>query len=119
MPYKDPEKAKEYCRQFRIKKYDKEKEKIKSQTYHKNNPHKMKIRNWKHRGIKLKDNEDWDSIYLFYITCENCELCDRKLTDGNPTTSTTRCLDHDHETGFIRNIICHKCNILRDVYEQI
>jgi len=78
--------------------------------YRQLNPHQGKIQEWKRRGVKLKPNEDWISVYLFYKTCENCELCNVKLTDEKKNSSTRRCLDHDHSNGFIRNILCIPCN---------
>lgn len=127
MGWKNKDRHKEYCKEY----YQKNKEKLKAdkvkyrqenkkqvyQTnlkYNSENPHINKISMWKGRGVKLRPGEDWDSIYLFYITCENCELCNRVLTDENYCSSTHRTLDHEHETGFIRNILCHKCNVLRD-----
>lgn len=101
---KNKEKLQKYAEEN--KEYYKEKEK----EYHKNNPHKKKIRGWKGRGIKLREGEDWDSIYLYYITCEECESCGVELTDEKLNTTTRRCLDHDHSTGFIRDVLCHTCN---------
>jgi len=77
-------------------------------------PHRKVIAQWKYRGMKLKPNEDWDSIYLYYITCEDCESCGIELTDDKKITVTRRCLDHDHSTGFIRNVLCHSCNCKRE-----
>lgn len=92
------------------KEYNNEnKDKIK--TYQERNPDKLKIADWKRNGMKLKPNEDWESIYLFYITCEECEECGVKLTNGQKSNS--RNLDHDHDTGFIRNVLCFGCNIRR------
>tara|TARA_R110001599_G_scaffold10397_1_gene51378 strand:+ start:2469 stop:2744 length:276 start_codon:yes stop_codon:yes gene_type:complete len=78
------------------------------QQYRRENPAMYIIAKWKNRGIKLKPNEDWESVYLFYITCENCEECAIELASGRGATS--RCLDHDHTTGFIRNVLCISCN---------
>ena len=106
MPYKDPEKRKEYYKKWR----DNNKEYI----YEKNKKYvngEGKCINmcskWRSLGIKLKDNEDWESVYLFYITCENCEEC------GCDLGLVKRCLDHDHSTGFIRDVLCNRCNVIR------
>ena len=113
---------KEYMKKY----YEENKETIKKQKkeyyeqkkeydkkYNQENPLKCKKSSWISRGMKLREGEDWESVYLFYITCEECEECNCKLTDEKNNTSTRRNLDHDHETGFIRNILCHSCNIRR------
>jgi len=67
--------------------------------------HKTKTKSsWKNKGM-IFTPEEFEDIYEKYIYSTNCELCDALF----PNTRD-RCLDHDHETGKIRNIVCQKCN---------
>jgi len=60
--------------------------------------------NWKRSGMIFTPDE-FEEIYNKYIYSTNCELCDVLFPN-----SRNRCLDHCHETGKIRNIVCNKCN---------
>ncbi len=93
--------------------WEKNKEEIinRRQEYIKSIPHlKSKtISRWKDRGII--DN-DYDKLYDYYINCNNCEKCNIELCSGN-MGSNKRCLDHDHETGLFRYVLCNTCNYER------
>jgi len=67
--------------------------------------HKRKtIYDWKRRGL-IETDEMILEIYEGCIRAKNCELC------GNPfKNSRDRQMDHCHETGKFRNIVCRKCN---------
>lgn len=66
-----------------------------------------RISKWKFTGVKC---DNWDVLYENYINCKKCENCGIELTEDKRITPTTRCLDHDHETGKFRNVLCHSCN---------
>ena len=57
---------------------------------------------WKIRG--LTDN-DFDYIYNLYINTARCWVCSHDFS------KYWKCMDHNHETGEFRQILCHNCNI--------
>ena len=62
---------------------------------------------WK---CRFKVKGDLDEIYDIWINATNCGYCGVILTDDKRQKSTTRCLDHNHITGYMREISCHACN---------
>ena len=103
MPYKDPEKTKEYAKRWREEK---------QKEYHKNYRKSAKgqksttISGWKYAGLI---SDDYDSIYDRYINTTECDCCKKPIKEGKGS----RVMDHCHETKKFRNILCHNCNILR------
>ncbi len=94
-----------------MKKYKKDnKEKIKEkqkkydQTYQ-NIPEIKKSRiiyNWKYKGL-IHDN--YSELYDKYIETTCCEVCKYVFDKSN-----FRCMDHCHDTGLFRQILCNSCN---------
>ena len=139
MPYNDPEKAKEARQKWYLKNKHKHAENCKrweeenkqhrqerrKEWYENNKEQKLnktkerdntdegkryrRIKNWKKQGII---HDDFDTIYDIYINTKECDVCKVKLTEERG--KNCRNLDHDHETGYIRGILCKNCN-LKDV----
>mgnify|MGYP003653588059 CR=1 FL=1 len=99
------EKNAEYQREYKennkeqIAEYQREYHKIFNQT-----PAGKKawiMSNWRRRGVVNVNDE----MYERYLNTTKCECCLKEFS-----CSTDRCLDHNHETGEFRWVICRSCN---------
>jgi|TARA_R110001583_G_scaffold12797_8_gene56355 hypothetical protein len=108
---KRSENPEKYAAQSR-KYYQKNKEMcaMKQMIRDKSRHYEKTIISWQAQGIKLRSDEDWLSVYLHYITLEECSNCAIELKNGCNLDS--RNLDHSHETCFIRDVMCSNCNRL-------
>jgi len=102
MPYKD----KDYMKKYR----EKNKESIKQQKREYNQTPQGKkcktIGDWKHLGLKLY-GYTYDEVYEYFQSIHNCEVCNVKL---NTNIKTQKCMDHCHDTGCFRWVLCRSCN---------
>ena len=62
------------------------------------------IYKWKKRGLIY---DDYDALYEAYIKTSECQHCKTEFTKNN-----FRCMDHNHETGLFRKIVCNRCNAM-------
>lgn len=46
---------------------------------------------------------------ILYAQQKQCKLCQTELIDGGATNLN---VDHDHTTGKVRGLLCHKCNMI-------
>lgn len=76
----------------------------------------QRTRYWKHRDIRNKGSVDIRRLRRYGITVAQynelilkqngaCAIC---KTEGNRQSLS---VDHDHETGRIRGLLCHNCNL--------
>ena len=56
-------------------------------------------------GLKT---DNFEEIYNKYINATHCELCNKQFK-----SSRDRQMEHNHETGEFRNIVCCSCNHLK------
>ncbi|KKM02643.1 hypothetical protein LCGC14_1782310 [marine sediment metagenome] len=108
---KNKEERKDYSRKWR-KEYNKkypEKQKQSSKNYRKNNKEKIRDHLLKRRfGITL---EEYNQILENQNYC--CKICERHESKFKISLA----VDHDHETGKIRGLLCSKCNTTLGWYE--
>jgi len=125
MPNKEQyEKNKEYYKEYREnnkelrREYDKERyenNKEYFKEYHQTEKGQMvcKIAIWIHRGVIYPNMKE---LYYTYKMTTHCHYCWCLLVEGN-FGANRKCLDHNHETGEPRGVICNTCNS-RDVFKN-
>ena len=108
MPHKDPEKRKQYLKEYRESAERKQYMKEYQAKYRSSDKGKksVTISGWKHTGLI---SDDYDAVYDKWINTHNCECCNESIGFGKGS----RVMDHCHKTGKFRNILCHSCNIMR------
>tara|TARA_R110000737_G_scaffold115990_1_gene148835 strand:+ start:1004 stop:1375 length:372 start_codon:yes stop_codon:yes gene_type:complete len=76
----------------------------------------IKIKTWRNRGVLPTPSgesfKSYDDIYKIYMSTEFCNYCEKKFYD-----SFDKCLDHNHDNGGVRGVICRSCNV-KDVYQD-
>ena len=121
MPYKDKEKQKLYWRKYQ----QSDKRKAYKAEWHKNNPDKVAVYQERHVARRKKDPVKYRTYFRnrhlitkYGITQEwydqtaeaqggLCAIC------GHPDRSAKAILhvDHCHDTGKVRGLLCHHCNV--------
>ena len=71
--------------------------------------------------LKHRLNMSWENyVDLFNRTNGKCSTCQKKLIllGDNDTKNTNAHVDHNHETGKIRGILCPKCNAAIGLFDE-
>ena len=103
MPFKNKEDKKQHNKQYYLDNV----EKIKQYQQTENGKKTNKIAKWKHKGIIT---DDYDFLYEWYMSINNCMNCNIELISGTGTTNHKH-LDHDHLTNEPCIVVCGYCNI--------
>lgn len=81
---------------------NREKARKKTREWYKLNKDKAKDTRFKKKyNISL---EDWD--HMFEVQGGRCAICKTHQAD----LEKSLCVDHDHDTGEVRGLLCHTCN---------
>lgn len=115
--WKNPDKYKKAYTDWYAKPESKKKRQIGAKKYYKT-PNGIKTKticNWKAAGHKLQEGDTWENIYKEFVEATECNACQRPFDECK---GKKKCLDHNHETGFIRAVLCSRCNKL-DIFSEI
>ena len=88
----------------------KERQKIAKRKYDRSDKGKLQNRKYKLMKVYGITLEDYNEL----LESQNsiCAICRKPETHKtNGKTIDTLSIDHDHDTGLIRGILCHRCNI--------
>jgi len=134
MPFKDKEQAKAYNKA----KYEANKEEIAAQrkayyiankdkivahrkARYEANKDKSKAYSKTEQGKKVSRMSKWrsygvnnvtDELHDYFMNCDKCEVCGKEFAE-----TIKKCLDHDHDTGDFRFVLCYSCNT-RDSWKK-
>ena len=88
----------------RNKERDKEKNAAQRKAYSKTPTGKrnIKISSWKRQG-SIGDLKTFYDVR--YLPATQCEVCDKEFK-----STKDKCMDHDHDSGEIRWVLCQSCN---------
>lgn len=101
----NPEQAKKYYQENKEKIAEYDRLWFQSPSGKKSNT----LSSWKSGGLQ-ESKENLDRIYELSLNQELCNACDIKLTRDGNRNATDVTMDHDHDTGRFRHIICKSCN---------
>lgn len=114
MPFKDKDIAKQYRKEYHAKWYQKNKEKRNAQIveYEKTKPIEWRKSIGQKHHLKTRyglTKEEYQSKLEKQNYC--CAICGKDVTENiKGKTHVALTVDHNHNTGQIRDLLCHTCN---------
>ena len=60
---------------------------------------------WSNSGLTI---EDYNIMFKKQNGC--CAICNKHILELNQKKKKHLCIDHNHDTGAIRGLLCDKCN---------
>ena len=106
MPYKDPEKRREYHRNYIQKYRHKPSRRVRTLEQDRRYQHAATCKRY---GITP---EIYQATFLAQGSC--CASCGSPDSGGKHSWH----IDHDHETNLFRGILCHHCNVGVGVFKE-
>jgi hypothetical protein len=113
MPYKDPERKREYLRQY----YADNKERIQTNQAkrHAREYDKLTEQRKRYRDKQVDLDPEWhlrQNLKKYNLTLEEFNQMkeDQKYTCPGCMEQKDLVVDHDHDTGFVRCLLCRMCN---------
>jgi hypothetical protein len=87
---------------------DAEERKQKQKIYYKTSQGQKsaKISSWRAMGVK---EDNFEKLYKLYNDTTHCDKCNCELVT-TMSSPNRKMLDHCHQTGLFRNILCGACN---------
>jgi hypothetical protein len=99
----NPGKTRSYCRNWR--RANAEYDRTRTAVWMKNNPGKM-LRSWRRSGWRKAGIDPTAAEAVLAAHGGKCGCCAANKPGGKGW-----CVDHDHETGKIRGVLCNACNL--------
>ena len=72
-------------------------------------------RSWRNQGVIDIHNDNFKTYYKIFISTKYCDDCGRRIVGkfDDKKKGYKKVLDHDHESGYMRGIVCIRCNSKR------
>ena len=105
-----PNWCKSCCAKYSKLRWEKHKKKIKAKNKDYYKKYKEK---WKNYRLKKRYNitvADYNELLCQQKGC--CAICGQKETSKNKWGLCQLAVDHDHNTGKVRGLLCTKCNLI-------